>query len=246
MFLKSCIWWNISHSRVICTFTFTLASLHVIKLCSALNLQRYLVPQLQTLCGLDEQKASISSEALSVLIRQYCRESGVRNLQKQVEKVRLLWGHTWEETALSINTCVNCIHTWVPISTFFHILHYGNAFSFLIHFQLFQVFRKAAFRIVNGEEAKVSVTPDNLQDYVGKPLFTVDRMYDVTPPGVVMGLAWTAMGENTEQHSSKITQQYTVGLCHRVTGERSTQIARRYCCWDVQLAIYYIIYCLVL
>uniref|UniRef100_A0A672LZH2 endopeptidase La n=1 Tax=Sinocyclocheilus grahami TaxID=75366 RepID=A0A672LZH2_SINGR len=38
------------------------------------------------LCGLDEQKAKITPEALSVLIRQYCRESGVRNLQKQVEK----------------------------------------------------------------------------------------------------------------------------------------------------------------
>ncbi|KAI5101115.1 lon protease-like, mitochondrial [Silurus meridionalis] len=107
--------------------------------------ERYLVPQLRTLCGLDEQKASISSEALNLLIRQYCRESGVRNLQKQVEKV----------------------------------------------------FRKAAFRIVKGEEAALSVTADNLQDYVGKPLFTVDRMYDVTPPGVVMGLAWTAMGGST-------------------------------------------------
>lgn len=65
---------------------------------------------------------------------------------------------------------------------------------------IFQVFRKAAFRIVSGEASAVSVTADNLQDYVGKPLFTVDRMYDVTPPGVVMGLAWTAMGENMKQH----------------------------------------------
>uniref|UniRef100_A0A4W4FJY6 Lon protease homolog, mitochondrial n=1 Tax=Electrophorus electricus TaxID=8005 RepID=A0A4W4FJY6_ELEEL len=107
--------------------------------------ERYLVPQLRTLCGLDEQKTTISSEALNVLIRQYCRESGVRNLQKQVEKV----------------------------------------------------FRKAAFRIVNSEETSVNITAENLQDYVGKPLFTVDRMYDVTPPGVVMGLAWTAMGGST-------------------------------------------------
>uniref|UniRef100_A0A8C8M2U0 Lon protease homolog, mitochondrial n=1 Tax=Oncorhynchus tshawytscha TaxID=74940 RepID=A0A8C8M2U0_ONCTS len=60
-----------------------------------------------------------------------------------------------------------------------------------------EVFRKVAFRIVSGEETAVQVTPDNLQDYVGKPIFTVDRMYDVTPPGVVMGLAWTAMGGTT-------------------------------------------------
>lgn len=43
----------------------------------------------------------------------------------------------------------------------------------------------------------MQVTPENLQDFVGKPVFTVERMYDVTPPGVVMGLAWTAMGEHS-------------------------------------------------
>ncbi|XP_061457847.1 lon protease homolog, mitochondrial [Rhineura floridana] len=107
--------------------------------------ERYLVPQARVLCGLDEVKASITPEVLTVLIKQYCRESGVRNLQKQVEKV----------------------------------------------------LRKSAYKIVSGEAEKVEVTPENLQDFVGKPIFTVDRMYDVTPPGVVMGLAWTAMGGST-------------------------------------------------
>ncbi|XP_069505698.1 lon protease homolog, mitochondrial [Ambystoma mexicanum] len=104
--------------------------------------ERYLVPQARAMCGLDEEKTNITSEALTVLIKQYCRESGVRNLQKQVDKV----------------------------------------------------LRKSAFKIVKGEVESVEVTPDNLQDFVGKPIFTVDRMYDITPPGVVMGLAWTAMG----------------------------------------------------
>ncbi|XP_010770927.1 lon protease homolog, mitochondrial [Notothenia coriiceps] len=107
--------------------------------------EQYLVPQLRSQCGLTEEKVSISPDALSLLIRQYCRESGVRNLQKQIEKV----------------------------------------------------FRKVAFSIVSGEQTMVTVTPDNLQLYVGKPIFTVDRMYDVTPPGVVMGLAWTSMGGTT-------------------------------------------------
>ncbi|KAM9700212.1 lon protease homolog, mitochondrial-like isoform 1-T1 [Menidia menidia] len=107
--------------------------------------ERYLVPQLRSLCGLGPDTASISPEALGLLIRQYCRESGVRNLQKQIEKV----------------------------------------------------FRKVAFSIVSGEQTAVSVSPENLQDFVGKPVFTVDRMYDITPPGVVMGLAWTAMGGST-------------------------------------------------
>lgn len=58
-----------------------------------------------------------------------------------------------------------------------------------------QVLRKSAYKIVSGEAESVEVTPENLQDFVGKPVFTVERMYEVTPPGVVMGLAWTAMGE---------------------------------------------------
>lgn len=63
------------------------------------------------------------------------------------------------------------------------------------------MFRKVAFNIVSGEQSSVTVTPDNLQEFVGKPIFTVDRMYDVTPPGVVMGLAWTALGE-TDVHKN--------------------------------------------
>ncbi|XP_071969945.1 lon protease homolog, mitochondrial isoform X2 [Engystomops pustulosus] len=107
--------------------------------------ERYLVPQALATCGLNEEKTRITTDALTVLIKQYCRESGVRNLQKQVEKVM----------------------------------------------------RKSAYKIVNGEAQYVEINPSNLQDFVGKPIFTVDRMYDVTPPGVVMGLAWTAMGGST-------------------------------------------------
>lgn len=49
--------------------------------------------------------------------------------------------------------------------------------------------------MVQKEAEAIGVTPENLTDFVGKPVFTSDRMYNETPPGVVMGLAWTAMGE---------------------------------------------------
>jgi ATP-dependent Lon protease len=44
---------------------------------------------------------------------------------------------------------------------------------------------------------KVVVDVSNLTDYVGKPVFQAERIYDQTPVGVVMGLAWTAMGGST-------------------------------------------------
>jgi Lon-like ATP-dependent protease len=41
-----------------------------------------------------------------------------------------------------------------------------------------------------------TVTEENLSDYVGKPIFTSDRLYDKDPlpHGIVMGLAYTSMG----------------------------------------------------
>ncbi|CAI9717414.1 lon protease homolog, mitochondrial [Octopus vulgaris] len=105
----------------------------------------YLVPQAQVNSGVDHDTVKIGDSAMRLLIKSYCRESGVRNLQKQIEKV----------------------------------------------------YRKAAFRIVKEGISNILVTPDNLQEFVGKPLFTTDKMYEQTPPGVVMGLAWTAMGGST-------------------------------------------------
>ena len=58
----------------------------------------------------------------------------------------------------------------------------------------FQIFRKAAFKLVNKETQGIAVNKETLPDFVGKPVFTTDRLYQEMPPGVVMGLAWTAMG----------------------------------------------------
>ncbi|XP_014477922.1 PREDICTED: lon protease homolog, mitochondrial isoform X2 [Dinoponera quadriceps] len=107
--------------------------------------KQYLIPQAKTECGLNNEQINIDDKALTALIKSYCRESGVRSLQKHIEKVH----------------------------------------------------RKVAFKIVKKESNGITVTPGNLQEFVGKPVFTHDRMYDVTPPGVVMGLAWTAMGGST-------------------------------------------------
>lgn len=87
-------------------------------------------------------QVSITDDALNTIIKSYCRESGVRNLQKHIEKV----------------------------------------------------VRKVAFKVVKKEGDQYSIEPSNLQDFVGKPVFTHDRMYETTPAGVVMGLAWTSMG----------------------------------------------------
>jgi len=62
--------------------------------------------------------------------------------------------------------------------------------------------RKVAVEVVTKQQAskrkkpveKVEIAPDNLEKYLGKPVYTSDRIYETTPPGVSTGLAWTALG----------------------------------------------------
>lgn len=49
--------------------------------------ERYLAPQAKELSGLKDVDVSLDKTAIEELIKSYCRESGVRNLKKQIEKV---------------------------------------------------------------------------------------------------------------------------------------------------------------
>lgn len=53
----------------------------------AMIAQRYLGPQAKDASGLKEADVELERDAVDVLIKYYCRESGVRNLKKHIEKV---------------------------------------------------------------------------------------------------------------------------------------------------------------
>ncbi|KAL9650115.1 hypothetical protein ABK040_011286 [Willaertia magna] len=91
---------------------------------------------------------TLDDSLIEKLIREHCREAGVRNLEKHVELI--------------------C--------------------------------RKVAYKIAKQNNKKPKpfhLTDKDLEEYVGKPVFTSDRYYLTTPPGVTMGLAWTSMGGST-------------------------------------------------
>lgn len=66
-----------------------------------------------------------------------------------------------------------------------------------------RILRKIALQIVQNQEKKkdtekqYKITTKNLANFLGKPLFSSDRFYDVNPIGVATGLAWTSMGGAT-------------------------------------------------
>ena len=71
-----------------------------------------------------------------------------------------------------------------------------------------KILRKVALQIVRTQEnnaqkkrrsvaalqQKHKITPQNLQKYLGKPVFISERYYQNTPVGICVGLAWTSMG----------------------------------------------------
>ncbi len=61
-----------------------------------------------------------------------------------------------------------------------------------------KILRKVAREIVTKKKrAKITISEKNLEKYLGKPIFTSDKYYEKTPPGVALGLAWTSMGGAT-------------------------------------------------
>ncbi|XP_035895826.1 lon protease homolog, mitochondrial isoform X2 [Anopheles stephensi] len=137
--------------------------------------KQYLIPQAKRDSGVEDKHITITDDALNALIKSYCRESGVRNLQKQIEKI----------------------------------------------------VRKVAFKVVRKEADFTEVSSGNLSDLLGKPIFTHDRMYDTTPPGVVMGLAWTAMGGSAlyiETAKRKLLEASDAGDAKHSPGDGSLEL----------------------
>ncbi len=108
--------------------------------------RRYLIPKTLKTHGLKEGQMSIRRDALTLLIENYARESGVRNLENLIKKIA----------------------------------------------------RKAVMEIVRDSAKKIVIHKQDVESYLGKPVFSADEVFENTP-GIVTGLAWTSMGGATLQ-----------------------------------------------
>jgi len=81
--------------------------------------------------------------------------------------------------------------------------------------QLGKIVRKAAVRMLEGEKPPITVTEKQLKDYLGSPVFRDERK--LSGPGVVTGLAWTAMGGATLSIEAVRTHEYNRGF--KLTGQ---------------------------
>jgi ATP-dependent Lon protease len=105
--------------------------------------KQYLVRKQREQTGLTEQNIVFTDEALQTVIRNYTREAGVRNLEREI----------------------------------------GN------------ICRKVARKVVKeGEKYSVTLTAENVNDYLGVLKFRDTEAHERSEVGLVTGLAWTEVG----------------------------------------------------
>ncbi|MFK5969060.1 MAG: endopeptidase La [Candidatus Marithrix sp.] len=75
--------------------------------------------------------------------------------------------------------------------------------------------RKAALKLLEEKKSAVKITTNNLDDYLGKPLFENEK--SIKGIGVITGLAWTPMGGATLSIEASKTHSYTRGF--KLTGQ---------------------------
>ena len=107
--------------------------------------ERYLIPKKIKEHGLKKDAVRITGQALSDVINYYTRESGVRNLEREIADI--------------------C--------------------------------RKAAYWTVTTKKKTFTVTPRNLEKYLGKKKYHYDTIQGKSEVGVVNGMAWTQVGGDT-------------------------------------------------
>ncbi|OZJ04516.1 Lon protease mitochondrial [Bifiguratus adelaidae] len=162
---------------------------------------KYLAPTAKTMAGLEKANVILHEDAVESLIKNYCRESGVRNLKKHIDKVyrkaalkivekigddKLTSQGSDHEKMTKEEKAVN-VHEKPGEESVDESKPYVEASTS-------DVTKAQRHPIEVPDNVRIDITSENLKDYVGPPIFHSERLYEKTPPGVVMGLAWTSMG----------------------------------------------------
>ncbi|CAA7398380.1 unnamed protein product [Spirodela intermedia] len=186
----------------------------------------YLEKATREACGILPEQVKVTDAALLSLIENYCREAGVRNLQKHIEKIyrkiALKLVRQSVSSGLSSDSTVqdgNDKDSLQFIQGFNEVTGHEQTEMEVLpstsdtqasEAELLEIKVNAGNSNAPGVEEVsqiVIVDEGDLPDFVGKPVFHAERIYDQTPVGVVMGLAWTAMGGSTLYIETTLVEQ---------------------------------------
>ncbi|KAG9301933.1 hypothetical protein G9A89_020977 [Geosiphon pyriformis] len=144
---------------------------------------KYLAPTAKEMAGLQNANVILHEGVIESLIRSYCRESGVRNLKKHIDKI-------YRKAAYKI--VLELGDEKLPAQELDNPSSTESSTTSETDEAPITTEQRKPLEVPSN--VQVDITVENLKDYVGPPIWHSDRLYEKTPPGVVMGLAWTSMG----------------------------------------------------
>ncbi|KAJ4954322.1 hypothetical protein NE237_011105 [Protea cynaroides] len=219
----------------------------------------YLEKTTREACGIKPEQVEVTDAALLALIENYCREAGVRNLQKHIEKIYrkialqlVRKGESIEPSQVvgpseAKEKPFNGLNEPMVVEEIQIGSEPGEGGNEKLDSEMPVIADKIQTDLQANENTckddqtvdskenieteigqenqatkafdKVVIDASELPDFVGKPVFHAERIYDQTPVGVVMGLAWTAMGGSTLYIETTLVEQGDgKGVLH-VTGQ---------------------------
>ncbi|KZT53270.1 ATP-dependent protease La [Calocera cornea HHB12733] len=163
---------------------------------------KYLAPQAREASGLKDVDVTLEPAAIDSLIKYYCRESGVRNLKKHIDKI-------YRKAALKIvqdlgedalpeaeatsaevqDEAAATVEEQQPNPS-------GSVPQHEHHKTTVTTQERKPLTVPNTVHIRIGT--DNLKDYVGPPIYHKDRMYVKAPPaGVSTGLGYLGNGSGS-------------------------------------------------
>ncbi|KAG8882660.1 ATP-dependent Lon protease pim1 [Tulasnella sp. 332] len=185
---------------------------------------RYLAPQAKEATGLKDADVTLTKDAVDMLIKFYCRESGVRNLKKHIDKiyrkaafkiVKDLGEEVFPEPSVVASTIAKEQLTETPKETASpasEAISHNDEVNTVLNTTPESGSAAAPSPELNADERKtvttikreplqvpasvsVTITTENLKDYVGPQIYHKDRFYTKAPPaGVSTGLGYLGNG----------------------------------------------------
>jgi ATP-dependent Lon protease len=140
--------------------------------------QRYLLPKQLKANGLNSSELSIDSEAVRDIVRYYTRESGVRNLEREIAKI---------------------CRKVVKELTLAAVKQAKSKSAAKSAAKSTKVKKKPA-------PTEIAVTSDNIEHYLGVRRFDFGRKELENEVGLVTGLAWTSVGGDLLSIEASVVQ----------------------------------------
>lgn len=184
---------------------------------------KYLGPQAKEASGLKNADVLLDPSTVDVLIKYYCRESGVRNLKKHIDKIyrkaalKIILDHgeamfpeppqpapaaaSTDDVSAGSTSTSTAVESQEPppnepkdtVTPEEKVSASDAPEESNPELKTVTTQERKPLRVP--EHIRVRITPENLKEYVGPPVYHKDRMYVVPPPsGVSTGLGYLGNG----------------------------------------------------